>query len=277
MSRCRLWPIAITVAVALGAVTSAKAQYQSSPPRRTVPERPIPGILGRFRAELVPALMEDFGELYIYAPADRALAPPRAGEARVVFIGDSITDRWDLGKSFPGRPYVNRGIGSQVTSQMVLRFHQDVIALHPSVVVILAGVNDVQGFLQKETPEGIESNYEAMADMADRHGIRPVFGSILPVNNYAPGATDVVTERHPDELRRINVWLRAFCKSRHYGYADYYAALVDDRGLMRRDLTEDGVHPLDAGYALMAPIAAAAIDLALRSRPLNPMRRRETW
>ena len=168
-----------------------------------------------------------------------------------------------LFRSFPGKPYVNRGIGSQVTAQMVLRFHQDVIALHPSAVVILAGINDVQGFLQHETPEQIEANWEAMADLADAHGIAVVFGSLLPVNDYTDAARDVVKERHPDELRALNAWLRAFCARRHYAYADYYAALVDQKGLMTAAYTTDGVHPLDAGYARMAPIAARAITTAL--------------
>jgi lysophospholipase L1-like esterase len=187
-------------------------------------------------------------------------------EQRVVFLGDSITDRWNLAASFPDKPYINRGIGSQVTAQMVLRFHQDVIALNPQAVVILAGINDVQGFLQQETPEQIEANWETMADLADAHHIAVVFGSLLPVNNYTEAARDVVKERKPDTLRALNAWLRAFCERRHYAYADYYAAMADPRGLMTAAYTTDGVHPLDAGYARMAPIAARAIAAALATR-----------
>lgn len=238
--------------------------YQSSPPRRTVTEHDWGRWLGPFRAQLVPSLMQDFGERYLYAKADERLPAPLPDQRRIVFFGDSITDRWNLAASFPGKPYINRGIGSQVTAQMVLRFHQDVIVLHPAAVVILAGVNDVQGFLQQDSAEGIEANYEAMADMADRHGIRPIFGSILPVSNYPAGASDVLAERHPDELRQLNAWLRQFCKVRGYQYADYYSVLADRNGQMRSGLTDDGVHPLDAGYALMAPIAANAIEHALR-------------
>ncbi|MGI4732415.1 MAG: GDSL-type esterase/lipase family protein [Janthinobacterium lividum] len=165
--------------------------------------------------------MPDFGERYLYAAADRALAPPGPGERRVLFLGDSITDRWDLARSFPGKPYVNRGIGSHVTAQMILRFRQDVVALRPAAVVILAGVNDVQGFVQQETPEQIETNWETMADMADRHGIRLVFGSLLPVNDYNDQAKDVLKERSPAELRALNAWLRASYRRRGYAYADY--------------------------------------------------------
>ncbi len=251
------------------AAHGAPPHYRSSPERHKVAERDWGPWLGPFRAQLVPSLMQDFGERYIYAKADAAIGLPRPGELRVVFLGDSITDRWDLGHAFPGKPYVNRGIGSQVTAQMVLRFHQDVVALHPDAVVILAGVNDVQGVLQQDSEAQIEANYEAMADIADRHGIRPVFASILPVSTYPPGASAVNDERHPDELRRLNAWLRRFCATRGYQYADYYSVLVDTAGQMRRGLTDDGVHPLDAGYKLMAPVVDAAIGRTLR----GPVRR----
>ena len=245
---------------------TAEPVYQSSPERRVVVERDWGQWLGPFRAKLVPSLMQDFGERYLYAAADRALGVPKTGEQRGVFLGDSIADRWDLPRSFPNSRYVNRGIGSQVTAQMILRFHQDVVALRPAAVVILAGINDVQGFLQQETPEQIEANWETMADLADRHGIKVVFGSILPVNNYTESARDVLKERDPATLRALNGWLRRFCRQRGYAYADYYSVLVDDKGLMQRNLTTDGVHPLRAGYARMAPIARAAIARALATR-----------
>ncbi|SEM75471.1 Lysophospholipase L1 [Sphingomonas gellani] len=252
--------------IACAADMASEPVFQSSPERRTVQDKDWGPWLGPFRAKLVPSLMQDFGERYLYAPANQALAAPKPGERRVVFLGDSITDRWDLARSFPGKPYINRGIGSQVTAQMVLRFRQDVIGLHPAAVVILAGVNDVQGFLQKETAGSIEQNYEAMADMADRHGIKVVFASLLPINNYSDQAKDVLNERDPAELRALNAWLRRFCAERGYVYADYYSALVDGTGLLQRDMTVDGIHPLRAGYARMAPIAEAAIRRALAGR-----------
>jgi len=270
-SRSRRFMLAVHAAATLCVTGPVLAQasppdatgYQSSPERRVVVEREWGPWLGPFRARLVPSLMRDFGERYIYAAADRALGPPRRGERRVVFLGDSITDNWDLARFFPNRAFINRGIGSQVTAQMLLRFHQDVVALQPAAVVILAGINDVQGFLQEESPEQIEANWEAMADLADRHGIKVVFGSILPVHNYTEQARDVVRERKPDELRALNAWLRAFCRQRGYAYADYHAALIDGRGLLRRELSTDGVHPLAAGYAVMVPIVEAAIKQAL--------------
>ncbi len=258
--------LALLLAMSAGGALAAPGDYQSSPERRTVADKDWGPWLGPFRATLVPSLMQDFGERYLYAPANAALPAPRAGERRVVFLGDSITDRWNLPASFPGKPYINRGIGSQVTAQMLLRFHQDVVALNPRVVVILAGINDVQGFLHQETPEQIEANWEAMADLASAHGIKVVFGSLLPVNNYADAAKDVVKERKPEELRALNAWLRAFCVRHGHVYADYAAALVDANGLMAAAYTQDGVHPLDNGYAVMAPIAQRAIDQALAEK-----------
>ncbi|HSI17540.1 MAG TPA: GDSL-type esterase/lipase family protein [Sphingomonas sp.] len=262
--------LAVLACLGAGLLNAAPAHaqdhYQSSPARRTVVEQDWGPWLGPYRARLVPSLMQDFGERYLYAPANRALPLPRRGERRVVFLGDSITDLWDLSKSFPGKPYVNRGIGSQVTAQMLLRFHQDVIALRPAAVVILAGINDLQGVLQQETEQQIEANYEAMADLADRHGIGVVFGAILPINNYTDNARDVLRERDPVVLRALNAWLKAFCRRRGYAFADYYPALADDHDLLQRDLTRDGIHPLAAGYARMAPIAQAAIDRLLARR-----------
>jgi lysophospholipase L1-like esterase len=245
----------------------AAAVYQSSPPRHDFADPAYQGPLAGYRAGLARAMMQDFGEKYVYAGADAALPPPKAGEQRVVFLGDSITDRWNLAASFPGRPYVNRGIGGQVTAQMLVRFHQDVIALKPSVVVILAGINDLHGVLQREDDAGIEGNWEAMADLADAHGIRVVFGALLPVNDYTENARDMLVQRDPAHIRALNDWLRAFCARRGYVFADYHAPMLDGRGLLRRELTDDGIHPLADGYARLAPVAAAAIARALRAPP----------
>jgi lysophospholipase L1-like esterase len=250
-------------ALALVLCGSGSPHYQSSPERRTVTEQSDWGPwAGPFREKLIPSLMQDFGERYLYAAANAALPPPAPGEQRVVFLGDSITDMWNLGEAFPGKPYVNRGIGTQVTAQMLVRFKQDVVALHPAAVVILGGVNDVTGFLQVETADGIVSNIEAMADIADQHGIRVVLCSILPVTN-TPTADYVIAQRKPELLREINARLRALAIVRGYAYADYAAVLEDADGRLRAELTKDGVHPLHAGYALMAPVVDAAISKAI--------------
>jgi len=253
------------------AASAVPDHYQSSPERRTVVQQRVYNHWeADYLAKLQPSMMQDFGEKYLYAPADKALPPPRPGERRVVFIGDSITDLWDLARFFPGQPYVNRGIGGQVTAQMVLRFQQDVVALRPAAVVILAGINDLHGALQRESDEGIQANWQAMADMADAHGIKVVFGAILPVNNYTDNAKWMLEDRDPKRIRALNAWLRDFCRRRGYAFADYYGAMVDGNGLLEASLTRDGLHPLAGGYARMARIAEMAVAKALvasRRRP----------
>lgn len=254
-------PLLLAAAIAAEPVQ----HYQSSPERREVTEqRPSNPWLAGYLDKLRPSMMQDFGEKYLYGPADRALPPPKPGEKRVVFIGDSITDLWDLGRFFPGRTYVNRGIGGQVTAQLLLRFHQDVVELKPAAVVIFAGINDISGLLQKESDEGIEANWEAMADLADRHGIKVVFASLMPVNNYTENARDMLTDHDPARIRALNSWLSAFCRKRGYGFADYYSATVNKDGLLRAALTRDGLHPVSEGYRIMAPIVERAIHDQLR-------------
>jgi len=257
----------IALLLGLAAAAAEPPRYQSSPARRTFTDSRTYGKLeGDYYAMLWSAMKQDFGEKYLYADADKALPPPDRHEKRVIFIGDSITDLWDLARYFPGKPYVNRGIGGQVTAQMVLRFQQDVVALKPAAVVILAGINDLHGALQRESDEGIEANWQAMADMASAHHIKVVFGSITPVNNYSDTARTMLVDRDPKRIRALNAWLAAFCKKRGFQYADYYRLLADSDGLLRADLTRDGLHPQSVGYGLMAPVAEAAIARALGRR-----------
>lgn len=256
------------LALAMASVgATAPAHYRSSPERRVAPDaREWAAGLGAFPAKLIPVMMQDFGERYLYRDANRALPPPRAGEQRVVFMGDSITDGWNLAQAFPGRPYVNRGVGAQVTAQMLVRFRQDVVALRPRAVVILAGTNDVPGTLQQETPETIVENITAMTDIARANGIAVVLCALLPVNNYTANARTMLEGRPPAVLRDVNRRLRALATERGYAFADYDAGLRDDRGLLTAELTGDGLHPNAAGYARMAPIVGAAIDRTLRRK-----------
>jgi len=250
--------------IALLLAAAVPDYYQSSPERQTfVEDRTYGKLEGDYYAKLWSAMKQDFGEKYLYAEADKALRSPRAGEKRVVFLGDSITDLWNLARFFPGRPYINRGIGGQVTAQMVLRFQQDVVELKPAAVVILAGINDLNGALQRESDEGIEANWQAMADMAQAHHIKVVFASIMPVNNYTDNARYMLVARDPKRIRALNAWLADFCRKRRLQYADYYKVSVNSDGLLRADLTRDGLHPQAAGYQLMASVAQAAIDRAL--------------
>jgi lysophospholipase L1-like esterase len=212
----------------------------------------------------------DFGRLARFAAANAALAPPRPGEARVVFFGDSITDGWSQAGSggfFPGKPYVNRGISGQTTSQMLLRFRADVIALSPRAVVILAGTNDIAGNSGPVTLEVVEQNLATMAELAGSHGIRVVLASLLPVSDDkrdAKGTPLVQTrERPPQSLRALNAWLAEYVRANGHTYLDYFASLADGSGALRPELNDDGLHPNAAGYAVMGPLAERAIAQAL--------------
>ena len=207
--------------------------------------------------------MNDFGELNRYRRANALLGPPAPGENRVVFFGDSITDMWRLDRSFPGKPYVNRGIGGQTTPQMLVRFRSDVIALAPRAVVILAGTNDIAGNSGPMTLEEIEAHYATMAELARLHGVRVIFSSILPVHNYTPQSDLMFPLRPLVSIAELNRWLRAYCVANGHVYLDYVPATADAKGWLKRELADDGLHPNAAGYALMAPLAQAAIDQAL--------------
>jgi len=220
--------------------------------------------LNQWRASKAATLRDDFGELARYRDANAALQPPAPGENRVVFYGDSITDIWKIDESFPGKPYINRGIGGQTTPQMLVRFRQDVVNLQPKVVVILAGTNDIAGNTGPERIEDIEANYASMAEISRANHIRVVFSSVLPVHNYTPQAQSFFALRSPAKILELNAWIKNYCASTGCIYLDYFSAMVDEKGLLKRDLAEDGLHPNAAGYKIMAPLAEAAIEKAVK-------------
>jgi lysophospholipase L1-like esterase len=213
-----------------------------------------------------PLPKDDWANLYRYQADNAALPPPAAGEKRVVFMGDSITDgwgRWNNGPFFPGKPYINRGISGQTTPQMLIRFQQDVVHLKPTVVVILAGTNDIAGNTGPSTPEMIEDNLTSMAQIARANGIRVVLSSITPVYDY-PWKPNTFP---PPTIRAVNLWIKNFCASNHFTYLDYYTAMADPTGAMLPGYAKDGVHPLEKGYAVMAPLAEQAIAEAEKHKP----------
>src|ERR1700730_14372681 len=140
---------------------SAPAQQAAQPVQSNATPKPMTGAerLQQWRLSRMPTLMDDFGELARYREANAALQPAAPGENRVVFFGDSITDMWKLDVSFPGKPYINRGISGQTTPQLLIRFRPDVIDLHPKGVVILAGTNDIAGNTGPMSLQEIEANY----------------------------------------------------------------------------------------------------------------------
>ena len=184
-------------------------------------------------------------------------------------MGDSITDSWPqprFGSFFTGKPYVGRGISGQTTPQMLVRFRPDVIDLRPKVVVILAGTNDIAGNTGPMTDEDIQGNLASMAELAKANGIRVVLSSILPVSAYhtSPTGTPQTTSRPMDRIRTLNNWMKKYAAAEGHIYLDYFSAMVDGEGLLREELSADDLHPNAKGYAVMEPLAEAAILQALR-------------
>ncbi len=209
-------------------------------------------------------LRDDWASLARYREANARLGLPRPGERRVVFYGNSITDGWAryFDTMFPGKPYVGRGISGQTTPQMLVRFRQDVIALEPALVVILAGTNDIAGNTGPSTQAMIEDNFISMVELAKANGIRVVLSSVLPAYDYRwrPGLEPA------GKIVALNTWMRHYASTHDVVYLDYHSAMVDERQGLKAELSEDGVHPNEAGYRIMAPLAERAVAAALQQR-----------
>jgi len=272
MTTAPIFSLVFSAALAVGARAAPRRVAEATPP-------PAPQSARRGRAADVLAraihsrdmwrrgreklMLNDFGELGHFRAANAALPPPGPGEKRVVFFGDSITAGWPLDQFFPGRPYVNRGIGGQTTSQALVRFRQDVIDLRPAAVVILLGTNDIAGNTGAIDVSDIEKNLASMAELARVHHIAVVFSSLTPVHDYTPQSDIAFPLRPPATIRELNDWLKAHCAELGATYLDYFSAMIDGAGLMRRELALDGLHPNHAGYEIMTPLAEAAIQRAL--------------
>jgi lysophospholipase L1-like esterase len=229
--------------------------------------------------------LQDWNQLSRYHAANKELMKERVDPGRVVFMGDSITDGWRLAEMFPGKPYVNRGISGQTTAQMLVRMYPDVIALKPAAVIILAGTNDIARNNGPQTLEMIQHNLMAMTELAKGHGIKVILSAVMPISDTAvppagrgagpaggPGGRGgraagpriQSAQRPPADILRLNAWLKSYAASVGAVCADYYTAVVDEKGFFRAGMTNDGLHPNAEGYQLMNPVAAAAIDQALR-------------
>lgn len=229
--------------------------------------------------------LQDWNQLSRYYLEDEELRKKPADPRRVVFMGDSITELWNLADSFPGQPYVNRGISGQTTSQMLVRMFPDVIALKPAAVVILAGTNDISRATGAQTAEMVKFNLQGMAQLAAANGIKVVLASILPTDDTpvraegappgrgpqqplglrAPAPRPKNSQmRPPSDIAELNRWMKEYAKSAGFVYLDYFSAVVDAEGMMRDGLSNDGVHPTAAGYAVMAPLVSEALKTMLR-------------
>lgn len=258
--------LAVVLVAALMGGVGAWAQEGSVPHPTAADGYAAARSLELYREGNARMLMNDFGQLERYRDADAKLGPPTAGEPRVVFFGDSITDIWKLDESFPGKHYINRGIGGQTTPQMLVRYRQDVLDLHPAVVVVLAGTNDIAGNTGDESLSEIEGDFATMAELAKANGIRIVFSSLTPINDYNPRAMLFFLQRSTEKILTLNDWLKNYCRENGLVYLDYFPALVDEHGMMKASLSDDGLHPNAAGFAVMTPLAQAAIRQATGNR-----------
>lgn len=205
-------------------------------------------------------LLTDWAGLTRYGSENSEIGPPRPGENRVVFFGDDATESWRGAGFFPGRPYLNRGIRGQNSAQMLVRFRQDVIGLKPKVVVIHAGANDLARVFGPGTRGTFADNVMSMTELARAHGIAVVLASLLPVCDCF---TEQTARRSPVRLGDFNEWLQEYAAASGVGYLDYFRALADGPAF-RQELTADGLVPNAAGYKVMAPLAEAAIEKAMK-------------
>ncbi len=253
-------------------VVSLSAQQPAAPATASPQSAAVAGdpevaaAIGRLLAN--DTRLADWARLGRYREANRALGKPAPAESRVVFMGDSITDAWprngDLFAS--NKSYIGRGISGQTTPQMLVRFRPDVIDLHPKAVVILAGTNDIASNTGPMTNEDIQNNLMSMAELAKAHKIKVILSSITPTSAYHVGPTGVpqTRTRPMERIRALNDWMKKYAAAEGHIYLDYFSAMLDQTGMFRTELSGDDLHPNAQGYAIMAPLAEAAIKQALR-------------
>ena len=260
----------VALAAALGGPATVAAQTTpQTPPTPAAGAPDCPDVARAMRDLLAQdARLRDWPNLTRYRMANEERQ--HAGTpVSVVFLGDSITDAWDdegRGGFFPGKGYVNRGIGGQTTPQMLVRLRPDVLAHKPKVLVLLAGTNDIAGNTGPMTNEDIEQNLAAIAELAGAHGVKVVLASILPISDYhqKPDVVAQVIRRPMTRINAVNAWLRQYAAEHSHVYLDYWPAVADGRGMLKSEFSEDDLHPNAQGYAAMAPLAEAAIAKAMK-------------
>ncbi len=246
-------------------VTAAIATFAQTP-------TPTPDALTveKQRADRLQTRLNDFAQLGRYAKANSEVQPIAKGEKRVVFLGDSITDSWKLAEYFPDQPYLNRGISGQTTPQMLIRMRPDVIAHKPKVLLVLAGTNDISANTGVVTDEFIQGNIASIVELAHANGIKVILASILPISDYNQNSKGEAivrsVQRPPERILALNKWIQNYCQEKSLVYLDYFSAMVDDRGFLKAELANDGLHPHAEGYKIMQKLAAEAIAKALKKK-----------
>jgi lysophospholipase L1-like esterase len=280
IERCTtsVWPAGLTgVAVVamtclcVAAPASAQVVEEYNPPRANC------CLLNTARS--LADQLQDWNQLGRYHQANEQLKQQPVPAGRVVFMGDSITDGWNLPESFPGKPYVNRGIGGQVTAQMLVRMYPDVINLKPAAMVLLAGTNDIARNNGPVTLTMIEEDIMAMTELAQLHGIKVLLSSVMPISDYpylrqqntpaapvlpggrgAPPRQKMTEGRPPSDILKLNAWMKDYAAKVNATYVDYFGAMVDDQGWLKDGISADGLHPNAEGYKIMAAVLAAALQ-----------------
>ncbi len=251
-------------------LTASRILYAQTATPSPVPSDPCADVTAR--ATRAETRLRDFPALSRYRDDNSKVPVAPKAERRVVFLGDSITDSWDdttrYSGFFPGKPYINRGISGQTTPQMLIRFRADVIDLKPKVVLILAGTNDIAGNTGPTTLAAIENNLMSMAELARANKIRVVFASVLPISDYEKNkdGQPIIRsqQRPPAQIVSLNQWMKTYAASTKAVYLDYYSAMVDEKGFLKEGWSQDGLHPNQKGYDVMAPLAERAIADALK-------------
>ena len=204
---------------------------------------------------------QDWANLNKYKTINTQLEIPSSKQKRIVFMGDSITEFWSMidPEYFSGKPYINRGISGQTTPQMLIRFRADVIALKPTAVVILAGINDIAGNTGASSIEMIRDNIFSMVELAKANNIKVILCSVLPAFDFSWKPNQQPVEK----IKALNEILKNYAAANNIVYVDYYSAMVDERLGLNIEYSNDGVHPNKAGYHAMQPLAEKGIELAL--------------
>lgn len=216
-----------------------------------------------FMEQTLLAQNPDWADLNRYKEANFKIGIPLADESRVVFMGNSITQGWSEVNPnfFAGKSYINRGISGQTTPQMLLRFRSDVVNLLPKVVVILAGTNDIAGNTGPSTLEMIEDNIASMVEIAKANNIKVILCSVLPAYDYPwkPGLEPA------KKIVDLNSWIKEYAIKNKIVYVDYFTPMADERNGLKKEYSEDGVHPNLAGYKVMEPLIVKAIEESLNN------------